>query len=95
LPAKRCWEQPRRLGTQQRLTGRRYAAAESGARAKRRRRGGKGSLFFLICLARLWQQQSKRQEAYDLLAPVYEWFTEGFDTTDLQDARSLLTELGV
>ena len=44
-------------------------------------------------LARLWQQQSKRQEAYDLLAPVYNWFTEGFDTADLRDAKALLDEL--
>jgi predicted ATPase len=41
-------------------------------------------------LARLWQQQGKRQEAYDLLAPVYGWFTEGFDTADLKDAKALL-----
>ena len=41
-------------------------------------------------LARLWQQQGKRQEAYDLLAPVYGWFTKGFDTADLQDAKALL-----
>jgi len=44
-------------------------------------------------LARLWQQQGKRQEAYDLLAPVYNWFTEGFDTVDLKDAKALLDEL--
>jgi predicted ATPase len=44
-------------------------------------------------LARLWQQQGKRQEARDLLAPVYHWFTEGFDTLDLQDAKALLDEL--
>jgi predicted ATPase len=43
-------------------------------------------------LARLWQRQSKRAEAHELLAPVYGWFTEGFDTTDLQDARALLAE---
>jgi predicted ATPase len=41
-------------------------------------------------LARLWQQQGKRQEAHDLLAPVYGGFTEGFDTADLQDAKALL-----
>jgi predicted ATPase len=41
-------------------------------------------------LARLWQQQGKRQEAHDLLAPVYNWFTEGFDTADLQEAKALL-----
>jgi predicted ATPase len=44
-------------------------------------------------LARLWQFQDKRQEAYDLLAPVYNWFTEGFDTADLQEAKQLLDEL--
>ena len=44
-------------------------------------------------LARLWLSQGKRQDAYELLAPVYGWFTEGFDTKDLQDAKSLLDEL--
>jgi predicted ATPase len=44
-------------------------------------------------LARLWQQQGKRQDAHDLLAPVYNWFTEGFDTADLIDAQALLDEL--
>ena len=43
-----------------------------------------------ISLARLWQSQSKRREAHDLLAPVYEWFTEGLDTVDLKDAKTLL-----
>ncbi len=46
-----------------------------------------------MSLSRLWQQQGKRAEAYALLAPIYGWFTEGFDTADLQDARSLLEEL--
>ncbi len=45
-------------------------------------------------LARLWQLQGKGKEAYDLLAPVYNWFTEGFDTKDLKDAKALLDELG-
>jgi predicted ATPase len=45
-------------------------------------------------LARLWHQQGKRQAAHDFLAPVYGWFTEGFDTADLQDAQALLNELG-
>jgi TOMM system kinase/cyclase fusion protein len=44
-------------------------------------------------LARLWQQQGKRQEAHDLLASVYHWFTEGFDTADLRDAKALLDAL--
>jgi predicted ATPase/class 3 adenylate cyclase len=47
-----------------------------------------------MSLSRLWQQQGKRQEAYDLLAPIYGWFMEGFDTADLQDAKVLLEELG-
>jgi predicted ATPase len=45
-------------------------------------------------LSRLWQRQGKRPAAYDLLAPVYGWFTEGFDTADLQEAKALLEELG-
>jgi predicted ATPase len=43
-------------------------------------------------LARLWQSQGKRQEAYDVLAPVYGWFAEGFDTADLQEAKTLLDQ---
>jgi class 3 adenylate cyclase/predicted ATPase len=44
-------------------------------------------------LARLWRDQGKRQEAHDLLAPIYGWFTEGFDTLDLNEAEALLDEL--
>ena len=44
-------------------------------------------------LARLWGDQGKREEARDLLAPVYGWFTEGFDTLDLKEAKALLEEL--
>jgi predicted ATPase len=44
-------------------------------------------------LARLWADQGKRSQARDLLAPVYGWFTEGFDTADLKDAKALLEEL--
>ena len=44
-------------------------------------------------LAKLWYQQGKRHEAHDLLAPVYNWFTEGFDTADLKDAKALLDAL--
>jgi predicted ATPase len=44
-------------------------------------------------LAHLWQQQGKRTEAYELLAPIYGWFTEGFDTADLQEAKTLLEAL--
>jgi predicted ATPase len=44
-------------------------------------------------LARLWGEQGRRPEAHDLLAPVYGWFTEGFDTANLKDAKALLAEL--
>jgi predicted ATPase len=44
-------------------------------------------------LSRLWQQQGKREAARELLAPIYGWFTEGFDTTDLREAQVLLAEL--
>ena len=46
-----------------------------------------------MSMARLWRDQGKRNEARDLLAPVYGWFTEGFDTLDLKEAKSLLDEL--
>ena len=46
-----------------------------------------------MSLARLWQQQGKRVEARALLAPIYGWFTEGFGTPDLRDAKALLDEL--
>ena len=46
-----------------------------------------------VSLSRLWQQQDKRAEAYELLAPIYGWFTEGFDTADFQEAKALLEEL--
>ena len=44
-------------------------------------------------LARLWREQGRRGEARELLAPVYDWFTEGFDTADLKDAKALLDAL--
>ena len=46
-----------------------------------------------ISLARLWRDQGKRTEARDLLGPIYNWFTEGFDAPDLKDAKALLDEL--
>jgi predicted ATPase len=47
-----------------------------------------------LSLSRLWQRQGKQAEARALLAPIYSWFTEGFDTVDLQEAKALLEELG-
>jgi predicted ATPase len=45
-------------------------------------------------MARLWRDQGKRDEARELLAPVYGWFTEGFETLDLKEAKALLDEFG-
>lgn len=46
-----------------------------------------------MSLCHLWQQQGKRDEARQLLEPVYDWFMEGFDTADLQEAKALLVAL--
>lgn len=72
-----------------------YAAAERSFReaiAVARRQGAKlGALLAPTCLARLWCDQGKRTEARDLLAPIYGWFTEGFNNTDLKEARRFAT----
>ena len=60
----------------------------------RRQKAKSWELRTATSLARLWQSQGKRRDAYELLAPVYGWFTEGFDTKDLLEAKSLLAELG-
>jgi hypothetical protein len=60
----------------------------------RTRRRKSGSCASPWGLGRLWQQQGKQAEAHALLAPIYGWFTEGFDTADLQEAKMLLEELG-
>ena len=46
-----------------------------------------------MSMARLWSDQGKRRQAHGLLAPVYGWFTEGFDTLDLREAKALLDDL--
>ena len=47
----------------------------------------------VLSLSRLWQSQGQKEEARQLLAEIYGWFTEGFDTADLQEAKALLAEL--
>ena len=47
----------------------------------------------VMSLSRLWQQQGKKEEAHEMLLEIYDWFTEGFDTKDLQEAKALLQEL--
>ena len=64
------------------------------ALAVAREQGAKWSeLRAAMCMARLWRDQGKRHEAHELLAPLYGWFTEGFDTLDLKRAKALLGEL--
>jgi predicted ATPase len=59
----------------------------------RRQQAKSWELRAAMSLSRLWQQQGKQDEAYDLLMPIYGWFAEGFDTADLQEAMVLLEEL--
>jgi predicted ATPase len=56
----------------------------------RRQQAKSWELRAAVSLSRLWQQQGKQDEAQQLLAPLYSWFTEGFDTADLQEAKALL-----
>jgi predicted ATPase len=71
-------------------TPQRFAEAPTIARQQQAK---SWALHTATSLARLWQQQGKRTEARDLLAPVYHWFTEGFDTADLQEVQALLAAL--
>ena len=59
----------------------------------RRQKAKSLELRTVMVLAQLWQQQGQRQAAYDLLAPIYGWFSEGFDSPDLRNARALLDDL--
>ncbi len=59
----------------------------------RQRQAKSWELRAAISMARLWRDQGKPQQARDLLAPVCGWFTEGFDTRDLKEAKALLDEL--
>ena len=59
----------------------------------RARRAKSWELRAAMSMARLWRDQGKRDAARDLLAPIYGWFTEGFDTLDLKEAKVLLEEL--
>jgi class 3 adenylate cyclase len=70
-----------------------HAALEEALRVARRQQAKAYELRAATSLAGLWGEQGRRAEARDLLAPVYGWFTEGFDTADLKDAKALLDQL--
>jgi predicted ATPase len=90
-------ELPRQESTRHQAPGEATAAAEAcfqqALDGARRQEAKSLELRAAMSLARLWQQQGKRTEAHDLLAPIYGWFTEGFDTADLQEAKALLEAL--
>jgi predicted ATPase len=68
-------------------------ALEQAMRIARSQQAKSYELRAATSLARLWSEQGRRDEARDLLAPVHGWFTEGFDTADLKEAKALLDEL--
>jgi hypothetical protein len=67
------------------------ASSSPGPRSRVSRKESPGN-FAPLSMARLWRDQGKREQARELLAPVYDWFTEGFDTRDLKEAEVLLDE---
>jgi predicted ATPase len=71
-------------------TGQAEASLQQALTIARRQQAKSWELRAAMSLTRLWQQQGKRAEARELLASIYGWFTEGFDTADLQDAQALL-----
>ena len=68
-------------------------ALEAALRVARRQQAKAFELRAATSMARLWRDQGKRDEARELLAPVYGWFTEGFDTLDMKEAKALLDTL--
>jgi predicted ATPase len=74
-------------------TAKAEAYFERALTVARRQQAKSWELRAAMSTARLWRDQGKRDEARELLAPVYSWLTEGFDTLDLKDAKALLDEL--
>jgi len=68
-------------------------ALEEALRVARSQQAKSYELRAAASLARIWGEQGRRAEAHKLLAPIYGWFTEGFDTPDLKEAKRLLDEL--
>ena len=82
------------LKSPERDTAKAEAYFERALTVARQQQAKSWELRAAMSMARLWRDQGKRDEARDLLAPVYGWFTEGFDTLDLKEAKALLDELG-
>ena len=76
-----------------RVADRALSVLERALAVARQQQAKSWELRVAMSLARLWRDQGKVQQARDLLAPVYSWFTEGFDTRDLKEAKALLEEL--
>ena len=90
----RFTEWPEKLRCYRRNQRRRKRMRISTGRSRLRKQQAKSwELRAAMSMARLWRDQGKPQQARDLLAPVYGWFTEGFDTLDLKEAKALLEEL--
>jgi len=70
------------------------ASFHKAVEVARRQQAKSWELRATVSLCRLWQKQGKVDEARQMLAEIYNWFTEGFDTPDLQEAKALLEELG-
>ena len=81
------------MGREQMLLNEAETCLQKALSVARRQHARSLALRAAISLSRLWQSQGKRTAAHALLAPIYGWFTEGFDTADLQEAEALLAEL--
>jgi predicted ATPase len=75
------------------IAGKALSYFERALAVARRQQAKSWELRAAMSLARLWRHQGKLQQARELLAPVYGWFTEGFDTSDLKEAKKLLEKL--
>jgi predicted ATPase len=81
------------LTSPERDAGKAEAYFERALAVVRQQQAKSWELRAAMSMARLWRDQGKRWQAHDLLAPVYGWFTEGFDTLDLKEAKALLEQL--
>jgi predicted ATPase len=84
---------PRTRGDEPALADKAQTCFERALAVARQQQAKSWELRTALSMALLWCDQEKREEARELLAPVYGWFTEGFDTLDLKEAKALLNEL--